>query len=140
MSKCCRIGRKSFEYMIPLILCLFLTACAAPLVAFGLGAAGGIAAYKYSEGKTTVVYEAPFEKTWDATLVALDQMKIQVVSSSHNISSGKITAKRADNKSVHISVKYQSTDNTEAKIGVGPIGDKEGSDAIAKKIREVLFK
>ena len=122
-----------------LILCFILTACAAPLIAFGLGTAGGVVAYRYHEGQTIVVYEAPFEKTWDATLVALNQMQMRVESSSHDISSGKITAIRADNKSVYISVKYQSADKTEAKIGVGPVGDKEGSNAIAKKIREVLF-
>ena len=122
-----------------LILCFILTACAAPLIAFGLGTAGGVVAYRYHEGQTIVVYEAPFEKTWDATLVALNQMQMRVESSSHDISSGKITAKRADKTLVYISVKYQSADRTETKIGVGPVGDKEGSDAIAKKVREVLF-
>ena len=141
MEKCYGLLRRNgFECMTLLVLCLFLTACAAPLVAFGLGAAGGVVAYKYHEGQTIVVYEAPFEKTWDATLVALNQMQMRVESSSHDISSGKITAKRADNTLVYISVKYQSADRTEVKIGVGPVGDKEGSDAIAKKIREVLFR
>ena len=69
-----------------LILCFILTACAAPLIAFGLGTAGGVVAYRYHEGQTIVVYEAPFEKTWDATLVALNQMQMRVESSSHNIS------------------------------------------------------
>lgn len=140
MKKRCRLLRKNgVECVTPLILCFLLTACAAPLIAFGLGAAGGVAAYKYHEGQTVVVYEAPFAKTWDATLGALEQMQMRVESSSHNISSGKITAKQADNKSVYISVKYQSPDRTEVMIGVGPVGDKGGSDAIAKKIREVLF-
>ena len=134
------LRRNGFEYVTLLVLCFFLTACAAPLIAFGFGAAGGVVAYRYHEGQTIVVYEAPFANTWDATLIALNQMQMRVESSSHDISSGKITAKRADNKLVYISVKYQSADKTEAKIGVGPVGDKQGSDAIAKKIREVLFK
>jgi len=111
------LRKRIVEYITLLVSCFFLAACAAPLIAFGLGAAGGIAYYKYQEGQTIVVYEAPFSKTWDATLVALDQMQLRVESSSHSISSGQITV----------------------KIGVGSVGDKEGSDAIAKKIREILF-
>ncbi|MFO7738731.1 MAG: DUF3568 family protein [Desulfatiglandaceae bacterium] len=140
MKSCFQSLRKRIvEYVTLLVLCFFPAACAAPLIAFGLGAAGGIAYYKYQEGQTIVVYEAPFSKTWDATLVALDQMQVRVESSSHSISSGKITAKRPDSQSVYISVTYQSADKTEVKIGVGSVGDKEGSDAIAKKIREILF-
>ena len=140
MEKCYRLLRRNGVRCVTLLIfCFIMTACAAPLIAFGLGAAGGVVGYKYHEGQTIIVYEAPFAKTWDATLVALNQMQMRVESSSHNINSGKITAKRADNKMVYISVKYQSADKTEVKIGVGPVGDKEGSDAIAKKIREVLF-
>lgn len=122
-----------------LVLCCFATACAAPLIAFGLGAAGGIAGYKYHEGQTVVVYEAPFVNTWDATLAALEEMQMQVESSSHTMSTGQIKAKRPDREPVYISVKYQSANRTEVKIGVGSLGNRQGSDAIAKQIREVLF-
>jgi hypothetical protein len=123
----------------PFILCFYMTACAAPLIALGLGAAGGVAAYKYYEGTSIVVFKAPFMETWDATLAALEQMNMKVENSSYDQTSGKIGAKRTDNKPVYISVKYKSATETEVTIGVGPLGHKEGSDAIAKKIREILF-
>ncbi|MCG2779247.1 MAG: DUF3568 domain-containing protein [Desulfobacterales bacterium] len=79
-------------------------------------------------------------ETWDATLKALNQMNIKVESSSHDMTSGKIKAERADNQRVAVSLRYKSAKETEVVIGVGTLGDQNVSMAIKEEIRKVLVK
>jgi len=115
-----------------------LTGCAA-LIFFGVGTAAGITGYKYYQGTLTVIYQAPYMETWDATLKAIHEMKFKLVSSDHDITEGKIVARRSNDKKVAISVKYKSSQETEVTIRVGVLGDKEASEAIKEKLRQVLF-
>jgi hypothetical protein len=121
-------------------LMLFLSGCAAPVVFFGAGTAAGVTGYKYYRGSLSVVYQAPYMETWDATLKAVENMQMQVQEQKHDLTTGKIVAKRADKKGVHISVKYMSSEETEVVIRVGFLGDQEASMAIKEEIRKVLFK
>jgi hypothetical protein len=106
----------------------------------GAGAAVGIVAYKYYGGQLTVIYEAPFMETWDATLTALKGMKHEILSADHDHTSGKIVAYGADERSVTISLAYISAEETEVVIRVGYLGDKQVSMSIKERIREVLFR
>ena len=117
---------------------LCLSSCA-PLVFFGVGTAAGVAGYKYYEGALTVVYQAPYIETWDAALKALKGMNLVIESQNHDVTSGKIKAKRADDQDVLVSLKYKSSNETEADIRVGLFGDKEASLLIKEEIRKVLF-
>jgi hypothetical protein len=121
-----------------ILLCFFLMGCPAPVVFFGAGAAAGVAGYKYYEGALAVIFQSPFMETWDATLKALNQMNIKVESSSHDVTSGKIKARRDDNERVTISLKYKSAQETEGVIKVGTLGDQDVSMAIKEGIRKVL--
>ena len=129
---------KSRWFMLA-VLMLVLTSCA-PLIFFGAGSAAGVAGYKFYKGALTVVYEAPFADTWDATLTALDNMMIKVDSSSHDLTKGKISATRSDKKPVTVSLEYKSAQKTEAVIRVGMLGDKEASMAIKEEIRKSIIK
>jgi uncharacterized lipoprotein len=122
-----------------IISCFLLTGCAAPVVFFGAGAAAGVVGYKYYEGALTVIFQSPFMETWDATLTALDRMNIKVESSTHDITSGKVRAKRGEKQPVTISLKYKSAKETEVVIKVGYLGDESASMAIKEEIRKVLF-
>lgn len=117
---------------------LMLTGCAA-LVFLGVGTAAGITGYKYYQGALTVIYKAPYMETWDAALKAIHEMKFKLVSSDHDITQGKIVARRSDDKKVVLSIKYKSSQETEVVIRVGVLGDKEASEAIKEKLRQVLF-
>ena len=126
------------RYVIPVLLCLCLTSCAP--VAFLAGTAAGVGGYRYYKGALTVVYQAPYMKTWDATLEALEEMGFNIESKKQDITSGKIESKRADNKSVTVSLNYISSEETEATIRVGLFGDENASHVIKDKIGSVLFK
>ena len=118
--------------------CILFASCA-QMALVGAGAAVGIVAYKYYEGQLTVIYEAPFMETWDATLKALKKMDLDIWSSDHDLTSGKITACCTEEKQVTISLEYKSAKETEVVIRVGYLGDKEISMTIKETIRQILF-
>ena len=124
--------------LMSVVFCFLLVSCA-PLVFFGAGTAAGVAGFKYYQGALTVIYQAPFIETWDGTLKAFEKMNIKVKRSNHDTTSGKIIAKGANGKSIAVSLKYKSANETEAEIRVGYLGDKEASMAIKEGIRKVLF-
>jgi hypothetical protein len=127
------------KWLLPVVLGFFLTGCAA-IAFFGAGAAAGVASIKYYQGGLTVVFDAPFMETWDASLKALEDMRFKVEKSDHDLTSGKIDAKGADAKDVSISLKYKSAKQTETVIRVGVFGDEGASMAIKERIRRILVK
>jgi len=127
------------RYLLLVLLCLCLVSCA-PLLFFGAGTAVGVGGYKWYKGAMTVIYQAPYMETWDATLRAATAMNLEIKSQKHDLTSGKIEAKRADKKVVIISLKYVSAKETEVAIRVGMFGDRGASEAIKEAIRKELFK
>ncbi|MBN1830474.1 MAG: DUF3568 family protein [Deltaproteobacteria bacterium] len=125
------------KQMICVLFCLMSAGCAA-LVFLG-GAAAGVAGYKYYEGSLEVIYESPFMETWDAALRALDRMGIEVTNKKHDLTAGKISAMRADDKEINISFEYKSQDETMVTIRVGILGDESASNTIKEEIRKELF-
>lgn len=125
------------KYLIPLIICFCLTGCTGAAVLGG--AAAGIVGYKFYEGALEVIYQAPYMETWDASLKALERMNLEVRRKEHDLTAGKIEARRADKKNVLINVKYRSSKETEVVIRVGVLGDENAADAIHEEIRKELF-
>jgi len=121
-----------------IVLYFFLTGCGA-MVLLGIGAATGVAGYKYYKGALNVIFQAPYMETWNASLEALKQMDIKVKRADHTLAKGEIQAKNTDQKPVTISVKYKTEKETEVVIRVGPLGDKDASMAIKERIRKILF-
>lgn len=126
------------KFFLPLLLCFSLVGCA-PLIFFGVGTAAGVGGYKYYHGDLIVLYQAQYIETWDATLKALEGMDIQIRSQKHDLTAGRIGAKRMDKKDIIIKVKYKSSKETEVKIRVGLFGDQDASMAIKERIRKELF-
>ena len=121
-----------------LLLCFSLVGCA-PLIFFSAGTAAGIGGYKYYYGDLIVLYQAQYIETWDAALKVLEDMNLQIKSQKHDLTAGRVKAKRTDGKDVSIKVKYKSSKETEVKIRVGLFGDQDASMAIKEKIRRELF-
>jgi len=126
------------RYTLPLLLCVFLMGCA-PMLLLG-GAAAGIGGYKYYKGLLTVVYEAPYEKTWDASIKALEDLEFTIQEKTERIGSGKISAASSSKgQEVNLSLEYVSPHETEVSIRVGLLGDKNASNVIKDKIGSILF-
>jgi uncharacterized lipoprotein len=109
-------------------------------MAMMVGAAAGIGGYKYVEGNMTVIFNAPFKSTWQASLDALEGMNLKIEDKNHGNTSGKIKARRSDDTVITIGMEYMSADQTQANIKVGLFGDEKESNAIKDKIGDILFK
>ena len=125
--------------ILSLVCCMFVAGCAAPLIFFGAGGAAGVAGYKYYEGVFNVAFKAPYIDTWHAANKGAVDLHLAVESATHDLTKGKIVARRADGQRVVISLEYKSADETEVGIRVGTLGDKEASKIIAEQIRKELF-
>ena len=130
---------KRAKFLTPILFWFLLTGCSAPLVIFGAGTAAGVGGYKFYKGSLTVLYQAPFMEVWDGTLKAVEEMNLKIELSEHDITSGRIHAKRADKKTVAIVLKYKSQKETEAVIRVGFFGDEGASIVIKDRIKQTLF-
>jgi uncharacterized lipoprotein len=105
------------------------------------GAAAGISGYKYYKEVLTVVYEAPFDDTWDASIKALEDMGLTIENQTKELGSGKISTKEDEkNKKVNLTLQYKSPQETEVKIRVGLLGDETASNVIKDRIAGCLYK
>ncbi|RLB86194.1 MAG: hypothetical protein DRH15_02225 [Deltaproteobacteria bacterium] len=127
------------KLMVLGITSLFLTSCVYVGI-FAAGAAAGIGGYKYKNGVLIVDYEAPYIKTWEACVKAVDEMGLRLEKSEHDLTKGVIKAKRADDKMVTIEVEYKTPQKTQVGIRVGIFGDEEASKVIKEKIRRILVR
>ena len=126
------------RYLLSLFLCLCITGCV-PAIFLG-GAAAGIGSYKYYKDVLTVVYEAPFDNTWDASVKAMEDMGFTIENKTKELGSGKISTKEDEkNKKVNLTLQYKSIQETEVKIRVGLLGDETASIYIKDKIAGLLF-
>lgn len=119
------------------LLHLILGGCG-PLIVFGTGAAAGVGGYRYYQGSSITVYDAPFERTWEAGLKAVQVLGSTVKDARHDLTSGTVSAEQADGTPVTLKTKYVSAEQTEVAIRVGFWGDEEGGAVIARRIRETL--
>ena len=124
------------------VLCCFLiglSACSRKWAVIGAAAAAvGAGAYYYVKGDLKRTYEAPMDKTWEATIKAVEELKLTVESQKHDGLSGVIKGKTADDKSFEINLKRLTENSTEVGVRIGTFGDRTNSEAIHDKIQSHL--
>ena len=123
-------------------LCCFLiglSACSRKWAVIGAAAAAvGTSAYFYVKGDLKRNYEAPMDKTWEATMKAVKALKLNVESQNHDALTGIIKGKMADEKSFEINLKRVGENLTEVGVRIGTFGDRERSEVIHNKIHSML--
>ena len=124
------------------LLCCFLiglSACSRKWVVLGAAAAAvGAGTYYYIKGDLRRNYEAPMDKTWDATIKSVEELKLKVESQKHDALTGVIKGKMADEKDFEINLKRVDENSTEVGIRIGTFGDRAKSEAIHNKIHSKL--
>ena len=126
---------------IALLCCLLigLSACSRKWAVIGAAAAAtGAGAYYYVKGDLKRTYDAPLDKTLDATVQALNELQMNVDSKQHDAFSGVIKGTLADGKSYTVNLKRLAENSTEVGIRIGTFGDRERSEAIHSKILSLL--
>jgi hypothetical protein len=106
--------------ILAVMISIALTSCAP--VAFIGGAALGVGGYKYYDGKLVVIYPASLEKTFDASISAMENLEYQIYERQRKLTSGKIITTGSIKDQIKLNFKYNSFEETEVTIRVGKIG------------------
>jgi hypothetical protein len=126
---------------VAILCCLLigLSACSRKWAVIGAAAAAvGAGTYYYVKGDLKRNYEAPMDKTWEATIKSIEELKLTVESQKHDALSGVIKGKMADEKGFEINLKRIDENLTEVGVRIGTFGDRGRSEAIHNKIRSML--
>jgi hypothetical protein len=113
-----------------------LAGCVAAVVA---GAAvAGAGTYTYVKGELKTSVGANIKQTSDATLAALHDYGIVVVSQQLGASTGEINGRRADDTKVVVKLNEVNPGVTEIGVRVGLVGDEATSRNILDKVQSYL--
>ncbi len=126
---------------IALLCCLLigLSACSRKWAVIGAAAAAtGAGAYYYVKGDLKRNYNAPLDKTLDATVKALEELKMNVESKQQDAFNGVIKGTLADGKGFTVNLKRLAENSTEVGVRIGTFGDRTKSEAIHDKILSKL--
>jgi hypothetical protein len=125
------------QLLLGLILGLSLfvnSRCQALLIGAECTAVVGAAAYK--DGEVRYTGELSLNEAWDATQKALSDLGYAITSEERHVSDTPclLTAEKAGNKKIRVTLKRQSDALTEIRIRVGTFGDESLSRLIVKQI------
>jgi hypothetical protein len=124
--------------LVLLAACPFiLTGCLAA-AAVGGAAAAGAGTVAYIKGELKATEEATLNKTWEATVAAIDELQFLVVNKIKDNVSAELESKTADNKTVKIQLKRVTDNLTDISIRIGTFGDESLSRYILSKIEARL--
>lgn len=123
-----------------LLLLLFAIQGCAAVAGAGIGAAAASGVMAYQNGELETAYAAPYNQTWNATIKAMEKMKLEVTHTHKGASEGTVESKQADGTKVTTKLISSSRDVTSIKIRVGILGDEESSRTIDRYIRAELKK
>jgi hypothetical protein len=126
-------------HIVLAILLAGMTLCASGclLVAVGAGAVGTVA---YVKGELEVTLNAGLDKSYGATLAALDQLKLVPTQKLKDALTAEIVARTAEDKKVTIKLTRIDEKLTKIAIRVGIFGDQDQSTAIYEHIKQNLPK
>lgn len=102
------------------------------------GAAVGIGTYSYLNGELEAKYPVGFDKAWQGTVTAMEQLQFTKESSNRDGLAGKLEARRGDGTPITISFELISDKVTSIRVRVGMFGDQEISARIHERIKENL--
>jgi uncharacterized lipoprotein len=102
---------------------LFLYGCAGVLLV-GAGAGLGVGTYKYIDGNLAMEYPLEYNRAWNSTNRALENLQISLSSSTNENGKGMIEAVRKDGKKVIVKLKDNGNGVTTIAVRVGTLGDR----------------
>ena len=103
-----------------------------------IGAAMGAGSMTYINGSLARNVDESVEKIHKATLEALKDLNLFIMSDELNRHSASIRAEYEDTKKIHISIEALTEYVSEVRIRVGTFGDQDESNAILDAILKKL--
>ena len=125
------------QRVLSLLCCLALGLSGCAYVVAGVVGAGiGLGTYKYVDGNLERDYLGPMPKVWEATVAALDDLKVTTDVQEKDYFGGLIKGIMYDGTKVTVKLKRESDSSTEVGVRVGLFGDREISETIHGKIAQ----
>jgi hypothetical protein len=118
-----------------LLAALALTLSGCVVAAVGAGAAASVG---YIRGDLEATLENDVEQVYEASLKALDQLKLAVVSKQQDALGAKIVSRNIEDKKIQINLKQNEGGVTKLTIRIGVFGNETQSRLIYDKIRDNL--
>jgi hypothetical protein len=133
------MNRVTKNVLAAILVCpmLITSGCFVAAVA-AVGAAAGIGAYKYVNGRLVQSVSAPLPKAFRACEKAVANLGFTKTDSGMDAFNGHVSARTSDGTDVKIDLKQDGTDSTEIGIRVGVFGDEAKSASIMAEIRKGL--
>lgn len=120
-----------------LLVALAVTISGCVVAAVGAGAAAGVG---YIRGDLEAVLENNVEQVYEASLKALAQLKLAVISKQQDVLAAKIVSRNIEDKKIQINIKQNEGRTVKLTIRIGVFGDETQSRLIYDKIRDNLKK
>jgi len=98
----------------------------------------GTGTYNSMSGNLSWIYPTDMERTWQATLRALEGMDLRIEERTLDGLGGRIVARRADETKIRIRLKPETTRTTTVLVKVGAFGNQEQSMNLHREIRTQL--
>ena len=115
----------------------FSSGCAALLLG-GAAAGAGAGAVAYTRGELDSVQSASLDRTFQATRIAMQDLKFSETSSKVDAVEGVVEARTAMDRKVKIQLKRVSDNGTEVRIRIDNFGDEGISRQILDRIHAKL--
>ena len=104
----------------------------------GAVAGAGVGGYAWVRGEARVTEGASLDRSWTATLAAMQELQYPITKQGKDTIAGELTAVNGSGKKVNIYLKRASTTATEISVRVGTFGDEALSRTILMKIEKHL--
>jgi len=133
--------RRYATWLQVLVLAFFfvqLCGCPAAFFAAGAGAGAGAGAMAYLKGDLVAKVDHTTNRTYQAALKALVELKLPVIEKEGDVVTAKITSRFADEKDVWIKINALNETTCEMSIRVGIFGDFERSRKILNTTKKYL--
>ncbi len=106
------------------------------LIGAGAGAGVAVGAAEYIRGELKQTYAAPMEKAWNATLGAIDTLKMKPSEKAiDNVDQNRvIKGQTEEGKDFQIALEAVSKEVTAVKVRIGFFGD----EAYSKRVQELI--
>lgn len=127
--------RKQSTMLLLCYVVIGLSGCAA-VIAAGVGVGVGFGTYKYVEGNLQRDYIGPPDTLWEATLTAIDDLRVASEVKERDYFGGLIKGIMHDGTKITIKMKRLTDNSTEVGVRVGLFGNVKQSELIHNKIAE----
>lgn len=121
--------------LVSLLVCAVTVLLGCSSESKGTGASGKV---EYSWGELNATESAGIEKTYDASLKAVEELKLPIIQKGVDSMSGKIITRDVEDKKIIITLTAATGGMTKISIKVGTLGDEGKSKLIYEQIKKKM--